>query len=203
MRMKLTDSTIAALAHGGKRFAVRDTELTGFAVRVARTAKTWVYEYRPPGGGNPITHRIGTWPSLREPAARKIVQGLVVDVARGGDPRAERQQMQEKQKAARDLSLKKLLAPEGPYEQSLRARHLVNWKTAMSCLRRQLGALFERDPSTISRADMVRAITALQSAGKPGAARDLRKFSYGFLEWCVQQGHAANNPLAGWKEPKT
>src|SRR4051794_16734184 len=146
MRMKLTDATVAALAHGGKRLTVRDTELTGFAVRVARTAKTWVYEYRPAGMAgrmSAITHRIGTWPSLKEPQARKVVQALVVDVARGGDPRAERRQ----QRAARDLTLRKLLATDAPYEQSLRGRGLVNWKIAISSLRRELAGLLDRDPS--------------------------------------------------------
>jgi integrase len=193
--MRLTDATIAALAPAAKRLTVRDTELTGYVLRISQRSKTFAYEYRPRGAGSvpATTFKVGRWPALKEAAARRIVQGLVVDVARGGDPRREQRERNAKQAGA----LKHLLAEGGPYERSLQARGLVNWKTALSSLRRELGPLLESVPAALTRAGLVRQVTALQAAGKPGAARDLRKFSHGLVEWCVAQGYAASNPLAG------
>ena len=166
--------------------------------RRRQRSKTFAYIYRLPGAGRaspPRTYKVGTWPTLKEASARKIVQGLVTDVARGQDPQRERRE----QRAKRSQALKHLLAVDGPYERFLRARHLVNTTTALSSLRRTLVPLFDAEPATLTRAHYVRAIEAWKLAGKPGAFTDARKFCLGFCEWCVAQGYAASNPLSGWR----
>jgi integrase len=200
MKMRFTDATIAALDAGGKRARVRDSELGGFVMRLAKSTKTFCYEYRRAGAGRsmaPVTLKIGCWPSIREAQARKLAQALAVSVAAGGDPRRERRERAERQ----TKSLKHLLAPTGPYEMALRGRSVVNWRPALSSLRRELAGLMDHDPAALTRADLVRCIGALAAAGKPGAARDLRKFSVGFCEWSVASGYAPSNPLAGWRAP--
>jgi len=204
MRMKLTDGAIrgllADLGPEGDRDTVRDTELTGFILRVSRQrVATFGLEYRPQGAGrrvSPTVLTVGRWPKLKADAARRIVQGHVVDVSRGHDPMAERRARE----AQRSTALKELLAEDGPYERSLRRRKLQNWKVALSALRRGLSPLMARELSTLTRADLVQRITALQDADLPGAAADLRKFSHSLIEWGIQQGHATHNPLSGWKQ---
>ena len=46
-------------------------------------------------------------------------------------------------------------------------------------------------------------VEALEAAGKPGAATQLRKTTRTFLEWCVTKGLVQLNVLAGLKRPAT
>ena len=55
---KLTKRTVDALVADDKAFIVYDSELKGFAVRVAPTGiKTWQVEYRPYPGGRGVSKR--------------------------------------------------------------------------------------------------------------------------------------------------
>jgi integrase len=59
-----------------------------------------------------------------------------------------------------------------------------------------------KDVADLTRQDFVSAIAAIKAAGKPGAAKDLRKFARTFLEWCVSSGRAHSNVLASLRQPK-
>jgi hypothetical protein len=130
LRLRLTDAAIVGLLRElgatGARITVRDTELIGYLLRISQQRKvTFAYEYRPRGAGRTVsatTLTVGWWPALKADAARKLVQGYAVDVARGSDPAVERRAQRQR------LTLAALLAVDGAYERSLRRRQLVNWK---------------------------------------------------------------------------
>jgi hypothetical protein len=46
------------------------------------------------------------------------------------------------------------------------------------------------------------AVDKIAKTGKRGAAKDLRKHTHTFLEWCVSEGYVDHNVLAGYPEPK-
>ena len=45
-------------------------------------------------------------------------------------------------------------------------------------------------------------VDSIAKIGKRGAAKDLRKHTHTFLEWCVGEGYLEHNVLAGYRAPK-
>jgi len=178
-----------------------DTTVSGFGVRcLPGGSKTFVYRYRPHGGGrtvNPRLLKLGSFPSISLDDARAAARIHAGNVAKGKDPARQRAEERRRDRA----TLGKLLAEDGPYELHLKERGLVNIKTALSSLRRGLKAHMATDVAALSRNDIVTAIAELTKIGKRGAAADLRKFSRTFCEWTVEQGLAKFNPMAGLRAP--
>jgi integrase len=202
MTKKLTEAAVKR-AHRpttGQIF-LWDSTVHGFGVRILPSgSKTFWFQYRPRGGGRGVSSRmirIETFPKISVANARKIASTYAGKVAGGGDPAADLQAERVRDKA----TLHVLLADEGAYQRELQRRRLVNAKTAMSSLRRGLARLMSREVTHLTRADLVRAIDALEDDGRPGAAHDLRKFTRVFLEWCVSRGFLTANPLAGLRRP--
>jgi hypothetical protein len=199
----LTRSVIekAKVPPGKLQIMLWDTVISGFGVRcLPGGAKTFVYRYRPHGGGrsvNPRLLKLGAFPSISLDDARKAARIHAGDVAKGKDPAGQRTEERRRNRA----TLGKLLAENGPYELHLKERGLVNIKPAMSSLRRGLKARMAADVAALSRNDIVTAIGELTRIGKRGAAADLRKYSRTFCEWTVEQGLAKFNPMAGLRAP--
>ena len=85
----------------------------------------------------------------------------------------------------------------------MKRRHIVNAKTIGSTLRRGLAPLMTRDVGALTRKDIVQRIDALEAAGKPGAAQDLRRHSRALLEFAVTRGLVQFNVLAGMRQPRS
>jgi integrase len=202
-RRALTRSRIekAKVPPGAHQIMLWDTVVSGFGVRcLPGGSKTFVFRYRPHGGGrsvNPRLLRLGSFPSIGLAAARTAARIAAGSVAKGEDPAAQRAEQRRRNRA----TLGKLLAADGPYELRLKERGVVNIKPALSSLRRGLRAYMAADVATLSRNDIVTAISALTKLGKPGAAADLRRHSRTFCEWAVDQGLAKFNVMAGLRAP--
>jgi integrase len=202
-RTPLTRNRIekAKVPPGTSQLMLWDAVVSGFGVRcLPGGSKTFVFRYRPHGGGrsvNPRLLKLGAFPSISLDDARAAARIHAGNVAKGEDPALQRAEERRRNRA----TLGKLLAEDGPYELHLKARGLVNVKSALSALRRGLKAYMAADVAALSRNDIVTAIGALTKLGKPGAAADLRKFSRTFCEWTVEQGLAKFNPMAGLRAP--
>ena len=178
-----------------------DSSVTGFAVRVLPGgSRTFWYQYRTPGGrsGTNRMVRIGTYPETSVANARKRALDFAGQVVRGQDPAAQRAEAKRRDSS----TLRTLFAEGGPYQHDLERRGIVNRKVVLSGLNRGLHRLLSKDIADLTRRDFVSAISALEAAGKPGAAGELRKYSSTFLEWCVSTGRASHNVLAGLRRPK-
>jgi hypothetical protein len=93
-KTKLTKRSVEALEPQDKTYAVRDTELGGFSLRVYSNGKrAFYYRYRIGGGrGAPIREpKIGDFGPLTVDQARGIAKDWAAEVRRGGDPMADRQ----------------------------------------------------------------------------------------------------------------
>jgi integrase len=202
-RTPLTRSRIekAKVPPGANQLMLWDAAVSGFGVRcLPGGSKTFVFRYRPRGGGrgvNPRLLRLGSFPSIGLAAARIAASIAAGAVAKGEDPAQQRAEERRRNRA----TLAKLLAEDGPYELHLKERGLVNLKPALSSLRRGLKAYMAADVTDLSRNDIVTAIGALTRIGKPGAATDLRRYSRTFCEWAVEQGLAKFNVMAGMRAP--
>jgi integrase len=146
---------------------------------------------------------LGAWSRFNERAARKAATIAAGEVVKGVDPNdakreAKRQQLAEMQRTTRAA----LIIEDGPYQSSLTGRQVVNWKPAMSALRRGLKDYVDLAIGELMRRQIMAAVDKIAKTGKRGAAKDLRKHIHTFLEWCVGEGYVAHNVLAGYREPK-
>lgn len=168
---------------------------------LAHRGHSWPYDilYAPavPFVNFPVGHN-PSWE--RERVARKAATVAAGEVVIGVDPNdaereAERQQLAERQ----CTTLATLIIEDGPYETSLTGRQVVNWKPAMSALRRGLKDHFDLAIGELTRRQIMAAVDRIAKTGKRGAAKDLRKHTHTFLEWCVGKGYVEHNVLAGYR----
>ncbi len=205
-QLTLTDAVIrnATLPLGKTQHYLHDDKLPGLALRMRATGgRTWVYLFTKPGVRGTQRKTLGPWPKYNEKAARKAATIAAGEVVKGTDPNdakreARRQQAAEKQRTI----LADLIAEDGPYQTSLTGRQVVNWKAAMSALRRGLKQQAEIGVGDLKRRHIMAAVDRVAKTGKRGAAKDLRKHTHTFLEWCVGEGYVDHNVLAGYREPK-
>lgn len=205
-QLTLTDAVIrnAILPLGKAQHYLHDDKLPGLALRMrASGGRTWVYLFTKPGVRGTQRKTLGPWPKYNEKAARKAATIAAGEVVKGLDPNdarreARRQQAAEKQRT----TLADLIVEDGPYQTSLTGRQVVNWKPAMSALRRGLKDNAESGVGDLTRRQIMAAVDKVNKTGKRGAARDLRKHTHTFLEWCVGEGYVDHNVLAGYREPK-
>jgi integrase len=192
-RKALTKNSIAKAKPGD---VLWDHRIIGFGLRARKRRKVFFFRYRPQPGGRSVIPRVlklGTYPALSLDDARALARVAAGQVAAGTDPQQQRVEERRRQRAV----LHQLVAPNGPYQQHLEKRGLVNVRTAMHALQRGLRAHMSSDVKDLTRADVVGAINALT----PGSAADLRKFARGFLEWTTAQGLTEFNVIAGLRSP--
>jgi len=205
-QLTLTDAVIrdATLPQGKAQHYLHDDKLPGLALRMRATGgRTWVYLFTKPGVRGTQRKTLGAWPRYNEKAARKAATIAAGEVVKGVDPNetkreARRQQAAEKQRT----TLATLIVEDGPYQTSLTGRQVVNWKPAMSALLRGLKDHAESGVGDLTRRQIMEAVDKITKTGKRGAAKDLRKHTHTFLEWCVSEGYVDHNVLAGYREPK-
>jgi len=203
MTKKLTEAIVSRARVGANQRQVFlwDGEVRGFGIRILPGgSRTFWYQYRTPGGrsGKTRSVRIGAFPTVKLDDARKRAKVLAGQVAHGKDPAAERQEPKRRDSS----TLRALLAEEGPYQRDLGRRGIVARKVILSGLNRGLHKFMSKDIADLTRQDFVSAIRAVEAAGKPGAAAELRKHSRALLEWAVDEGCASHNVLAGLRQPK-
>ncbi|WP_076866137.1 tyrosine-type recombinase/integrase [Bradyrhizobium mercantei] len=205
-QLTLTDAVIrsATMPPGKAQHYLHDDKLPGLALRMRATGgRTWVYLFTKPGVRGTQRKTLGPWPKYNEKVARKAATIAAGEVFKGTDPNdakreARRQQAAEKQRT----TLADLIVENGPYQASLTGRQVVNWKPAMSALRRGLKEHTKNGVGDLTRRQIMAAVEKVTNTGKRGAAKDLRKHTHTFLEWCVSEGYVDHNVLAGYREPK-
>ncbi|WP_050631791.1 tyrosine-type recombinase/integrase [Bradyrhizobium viridifuturi] len=205
-QLTLTDAVIrsATMPPGKAQHYLHDDKLPGLALRMRATGgRTWVYLFTKPGVRGTQRKTLGPWPKYNEKVARKAATIAAGEVFMGTDPNdakreARRQQAAEKQRT----TLADLIVEDGPYQTSLTGRQVVNWKPALSALRRGLKEHTESGVGDLTRRQIMAAVEKVTKTGKRGAAKDLRKHTHTFLEWCVSEGYVDHNVLAGYREPK-
>jgi hypothetical protein len=55
---------------------------------------------------------------------------------------------------------------------------------------------------TLTRRNIMTEVEKIADTGKRGAADDLRKHVYTFLQWAQNEGHIEHNVLLGYRKPK-
>jgi len=204
--LTLTDPVIrnTTMPAGKAQYYLHDDKLPGLALRMRATGgRTWVYLFTKPGVRGTQRKTLGAWPRFNERAARKAATIAAGEVVKGVDPNEIKREAKRHQQAEMQrTTLSVLTVEDGPYQTSLTERQVVNWKPAMSALRRGLKDYGDHVIGELTRRQIMAAVDRITKAGKRGAAKDLRKHTNTFLEWCVSEGYVAHNVLAGYREPK-
>ncbi|WP_316189487.1 tyrosine-type recombinase/integrase [Bradyrhizobium sp. SZCCHNS1054] len=205
-QLTLTDAVVrnATLPLGKAQHYLHDDKLPGLALRMRATGgRTWVYLFTKPGVRGTQRKTLGPWPKYNEKAARKAATIAAGEVVKGMDPNdAKREARRQRAAEKRRTTLADLIVEDGPYQTSLTDRRVVNWKPALSALRRGLKEHAENGVGDLTRRQIMAAVDRVAKTGKRGAAKDLRKHTHTFLEWCVGEGYVDHNVLAGYREPK-
>jgi len=205
-QLTLTDAVIrnATLPLGKAQHYLHDDKLLGLALRMRATGgRTWVYLFTKPGVKGTQRKTLGAWPRYNEKSARKAATIAAGEVVKGVDPNETKREVRRRQAVEKQrTTLAILIVEDGPYQLSLTGRQVVNWKPAMSALRRGLKDHAESGVGDLTRRQIMAAVDKIAKTGKRGAAKDLRKHVHTFLEWCVGEGYVEHNVLAGYREPK-
>jgi integrase len=177
-----------------------DNKPLGLGLKIrASSSCAWVYCYRPKGAGRKEPSRtitLGTWPSVALNAARTAATTKAGEVANNKDPALELRE-------ARNRTKKTVAAAVEGYAASIQRRKLVDAPNIESSLRRNLAPLWSKEIDKLKRPDFVALVEALETAGKPGAATNLRRFLHALLEWSRGQGLVPYNELAGMRRPRS
>ena len=215
---KLTKRVVDGLSAREKAFIVYDSELKGFAIRVAPSgSKTWQVEYRPyPGGRGVSTRRmaLGGSQGLTPDEARRKAREILASVNKGEDPARARI---EKRRELRIRDLIDLYEEEGCIVQrGIRQGDAMKPKTkayTLARLRNHVVPLLgdkrvtEVGPIEIER--MVRAIASGKTAkdevrgprrriivtGGEGAARKVARDLSAVFTFAVRAKIAVDNPV--------
>jgi integrase len=190
-QMNFTDASVAALLpRPGKTLDVRDAKLPGLYVRVQASGKRSFY-FVYSRGGRPRWYRIG--PSgMGASEARAQAKVLIGEVAKGGDPQAERRADK------KGATFEQLHAR---YVEEHAKKHNKSWKQADRLIRNNVYPKWATLPVTgITRADVRKLIGSIEA---PQTANQVRAAISAVLTFAVDAELVALNVCRGVKDNPT
>jgi integrase len=191
MQMKLTLRRIETLQcpPGKKDVLVFDLDQAGLGVRVTQSGgKSYLAQYRNADG---LKRRIplGSCSALSLADARVAVRAIMGDVAKGGDPAAER--TASKQKA---LTLGDLL---GQWQRLYLVHKRPRYAESATRALRRVFARHLDEPATAMRRDIVvRILDGLAKDGKAAMATATARYGSALFGWATRRGSlSSSNPF--------
>jgi len=107
MKAKLTNKLVHSLQSEDRLYAVRDTEITGFLLKVSPSGgMVYYFDYRT-NDGKRKSYRIGS--GITPVQARDVATKLAADVAHGIDIQTEKQALREHAKTEKNRTLRGFL----------------------------------------------------------------------------------------------
>ena len=197
---KFTDKFLAALAcaEGRKDRLVFDTACPGLGCRItAKGTRTFIAQWTDPATRRKVREPLGVWGNLTIEQAREATRVRLGAVAKGINPRAERER--QRQEAERDraetaLTFEALI-------QEWKALHLAHRRPryaaeAERAVRLGLPELLKRPAARISRATAVNALDKIVKAGKAVTAGRTMAYARACFSWGKRRGKVPENPFA-------
>jgi integrase len=181
----------------------RDVKTPGLSVRVrAGGSKVYSLRYRLGGRGS-IERRLtlGDVGALPLAEARKIAVNTRAQVANGRDPAGERQEAADRARAsaAPGTALADII---DAWERDRAGRELTSATGDAGSLRREFAALLNRDPASVTRAEIVGVFGGIREDGRGGAVANVRSRIHGLLSWAANEGLIPLNPMDGYRKPR-
>jgi integrase len=196
--VKLTKDTVAALTMpaGKTDYIAWDPDLPGFGVRLRRTKRAWVCQYRI--GQQQRRESLGDTRKISLETARGIARKRFASIELGIDPRAG------KDKAAAAAAAAKLTLAVA-VERYLAVKQLTLRPASYAAAQRHFtvhwAPLATRSLADIARADVANQLQAIvKEHGRTAAARARANLSALFT-WATKEGLCDTNPVAITNDP--
>jgi integrase len=207
-RVALTDRKLRALrpAQAGKRYELRDIEVSGLRMRVTDRAdvngkpqRTFVLLARYPGSKNkyPTRCALGEYPTLELAAARDKARKWRDLLRRGIDPRDEERRLQQEEERRRRSEAENTFSAVA---ETFLQRHVKGQRqaaeTERSIRRELIGPWGDRPLGSITRRDVIALVEAIVDRDAPALARNVLGHCKTFFSWCVARDLLENSPAA-------
>lgn len=199
--VKLTIQEVQkACPESGHEAIYRDTEVTGFSLKVTPSnSKIFFFQYRI-GGRAGITRKIkiGKFPAVKPDEARKVAMQYAAEVARKLDP-------QERLKKETNIRLKSHENAFGKLFETYSTKQLSQNRSGAEAKR-----LIEREffptlkntaINSVDRADISKIINRIYVRDAPYAANRTLSFVKTFFRWAVGEGYLQGDPTSGMQKP--
>lgn len=202
--MKFTDKELAALSvpEGRKDRLVFDSDCRNLGVRVTSKTRTFLVQWTDPVTKRKVREPIGVWGNITIAQAREAARARAGDVAKGINPKAERERQRkqvETERAELALTFEKLV---DDWEALRLAKMRVRYRTeAVRAIKHSLPHLLKRPAARITKAEAVAALDALVKAGKPGMAAKTHAYARAAYRWAEKRGSLSVNPFQGLPDP--
>jgi integrase len=201
----LTDKAIRALKPGERRYQVADTEVTGLALRVSRSKKTWVLIGR--FGRHPTRRKLGEYPDMSLTKARDEARRWRTALSEGKIPAVEH---------AREVRRRRehtFASVCDDYFADIKRRGLRRAESVESEMRRELVARWgTRGLCDIDRADVLAVIDETMERSQ-WQAHHVFSYASRLFNWALERDVYAleRSPcdrlrpakIIGTKEPRT
>ena len=189
--------TSLALEEGQKDRIVFDADCPGLGVRLSASGtRSFIAQWTDRATGKKRREPLGRWGAITIEQARTAARAILGDVARGGDPAAERARRKasaEAEKADAALTLRTML-------EQWAERHLVNRRAryaaeAPSALRRIFAEDLDKPASQISRQRVLEALDEMVGQGKTAMALQTLTYGRAAFGWAMKREKVKANPF--------
>jgi integrase len=198
---KFTDRTLAQLSvvPGKKDRLVFDTACPGLGVRVtAKGTKCFIAQWTDPATKRKQREPLGVWGSLTLDQARDAARVRLGTVAKGINPRVERQKAKaeaDRERAESALTFDRLVSDWA-------ALHLVRRRPryaaeAERAVRHAFGDIMHRPAARITKGEITDRLDSMVKAGKATTAGRTMAYSRAAFTWAQKRGKLDHNPFAG------
>lgn len=196
---KLTDRFLASLKiEGGRKDRmVFDVACPGLGVRItAKGTRTFIVQWTDPATKQKVREKLGVWGGLTIEQAREAARARLGAVAKGINPKAERQRQRveaKRDRAEMALTFDALISEWA--ELHLAHRRPRYAAEAERALRHVLAGLMQVPAARITRTDAVNALDKPVSDGKTAMASRTLAYARACYRWAMKRGKVFANPF--------
>ena len=200
MAKSLTVRTIDTLALPEVRREVPDGLVNGlYLVLQPSGARSWAIRYRN-AAGTPRKHTLGTYPAIDLKSAREVAQGFLVEVAKGGDPAADRKAARAGEKISSERDLVEKVVDQ--FIERYAKANQRSWEETRRILDREVVKAWRgRHLAAIGRADVHELLDSIVDRGAPIMANRVLAALRKMCNWAVDRGIVTTSPCDKLKAP--
>jgi integrase len=202
---KLTDRFLSAFkpAAGQKDRLAFDTECRGLGVRAtAAGTRTFLVQWADPATGRKRREPLGVWGGITVDQAREAARVRLGAVAKGLDPRAEREAKRAAEAREREASRLTLRVLLGEWSRlGLKGRREGYTAEAVRAVSHAFAGHLDRPAHHLTRDEAVRVLDGLAEAGRAAMAGRTMAYGRACYGWAQKRGKVPSNPFQGLPVP--
>jgi integrase len=195
---KLTEISVERLRPPASgRLQLADAVVAGLWLRVtANGVKSWSVVYRAKGSPTLKRYTIGRWPAISVRDARNLAREVLLEVARGKDPAADRK------RAARGEDDRFENVADEFIQRRVRPRQPRSWQQTAGLIESRLVKPWRgRRIGDITKADVHRVLDREVDAGHGRTANLLLQVAKALFAWAEERHEIDRNPATGISRP--